>query len=405
MSTQRALAVGSGSGKRERSSLRPLAGALFNNDPWLLGCVATLVGLGLVMMTSASITVADRGYGDALHFFWRHLLALGIGIVLGAGVLSTPLEVLQRLSGMFLALGMALLLLVLAPGIGREVNGSLRWIALGPATLQASEVAKLCVVIYLAAYMVRHGEQVRERFIGFIKPIGLLTVVAFLLLLEPDYGAAAVLFATCLGMLFLAGVSLARFLAWGVVAVAALASVAVLKAYRLTRLFTFADPWSDPYDAGFQLTQALIAFGRGEWFGVGLGASIQKLFYLPEVHTDFVLAVIAEELGFAGTACVILLYTFLVWRTFDISGRVLRSGRTFQSYLVNGAGLLLGLQAFVNMGVNMGVLPTKGLPLPFVGYGANNLIVSCVAVSIILRAAHESKQAPCVWSCKAQRAQ
>lgn len=405
MSAPKALAAGTRSGIREASSLRSLAGAFLNNDPWLLGCAAALVGLGMVMMTSASITVADRGYGDALHFLWRHLIALGIGVALGVCVLSTPLEALQRLSGVFLALGMALLLLVLAPGIGREVNGSLRWIAFGPAALQASEAAKLCIVIYLAAYMVRHGEQVRTRFIGFIKPIGLLTVIAFLLLLEPDYGAAAVLFATCLGMLFMAGVSLVRFMAWGLVAVAALASVAMLKAYRLTRLLTFTDPWSDPYDTGFQLTQALIAFGRGEWFGVGLGASIQKLFYLPEVHTDFVLAVIAEELGFAGTACVIVLYTFLVWRTFDISGRVLRSGRPFQSYLANGAGLLLGLQAFVNMGVNMGVLPTKGLPLPFVGYGANNLIVSCVAVSLILRAAHESKQAPCVWSCKVRRAE
>ncbi|MGQ0657045.1 MAG: putative lipid II flippase FtsW [Chromatiales bacterium] len=379
---------------------RLFTGPLLDNDPWLLGGAAALAGLGLVMMTSASITVADRSYDDALYFLWRQLVALGIGLILGLAALTTPLEKLQRASGIFLFLGIALLVVVLAPGVGHQVNGSLRWIELGPATLQASEIAKLCVVIYLAAYLVRHGDQVRERFIGFIKPIGLLTIIAFLLLLEPDYGAAAVLFATCLGMLFMAGVSLLRFFSWGLVAVAALATVAMMKAYRLTRLLTFTDPWSDPYDTGFQLTQALIAFGRGEWFGVGLGASIQKLFYLPEVHTDFVLAVIAEELGFAGTTSVVVLFTFLVWRTFHIGGRVLRSGRPFQAYVAYGVGLLIGLQAFVNMGVNMGVLPTKGLPLPFVSYGANNLAVSCVAVSLVLRAAHEARQPPRVWSRK-----
>jgi cell division protein FtsW len=276
----------------------------------------------------------------------------------------------------------------------------MRWISLGVLSLQASEVAKPCVILYLAAYLVRHGDQVRGQFIGFIKPILVVMIVAVLLLLEPDYGAAAVLFATCLGMLFLAGVSLIRFILWGIVAVAALATVAMLKAYRLTRLMTFRDPWADPYDTGFQLTQALIAFGRGEWFGVGLGASVQKLFYLPEVHTDFVLAVIAEELGLVGTVSVILLFTFFVWRCLRVAREALKTGRPFQSYLANGVGVLFGLHAFINMGVNMGVLPTKGLPLPFISYGSNNLVMSCVAVALVLRAAHESRQPPRVWSRK-----
>jgi cell division protein FtsW len=378
---------------------------LRHNDKPLFIAVFLLVGIGLVMMTSASVTIADRKYGDALFFLWRQLVALGLGVGLGVVVMRTPLEVLSRLSTLFLFVSMLLLVLVITPGVAHEVNGSMRWLKIGPLTLQASEIAKLCVVLYLAAYLVRHGDQVRNQFIGFIKPILVLMIIAVLLLLEPDYGAAAVLFATCLGMLFMAGVSLPRFLIWGVVAIAALGTVAALKAYRLARLMTFTDPWSDPFDTGFQLTQALIAFGRGEWFGVGLGASIQKMFYLPEVHTDFVLAVIAEELGFAGTVSVILLFLFVVWRCFHIGGEALRSGRAFQSYLANGVGLLLGLQAFINIGVNMGVLPTKGLPLPFISYGSNNIMMSCVAVALVLRAAHESRQPPRVWSKRVPHAQ
>lgn len=284
-------------GREREERAQQLEGAFANNDSWLLSGVIALLAIGLVMMTSASITIADRNHGDALYFLWRQLVALGIGLCLSIGVLRTPLELLQRLSSVLLLFALLLLVLVVVPGIGHEVNGSMRWMKIGPLTLQASEVAKPCVVLYLAAYIVRHGDQVRTQFIGFIKPILVLMIIAVLLLLEPDYGAAAVLFTTCLGMLFLAGVSLQRFVLWGIVAVAALATVAMLKAYRLTRLMTFTDPWADPYDTGFQLTQALIAFGRGEWLGVGLGSSIQKMFYLPEVHTDFVFAVIAEELG------------------------------------------------------------------------------------------------------------
>ena len=371
---------------------RWLSPALTDNDPWLLGCAIVLAGIGVVMVTSASITIADRSYGDPLHFLWRQLVALGIGSVLAVGALQMPLAALQRAGAMFLLFSVFILILVLIPGVGREVNGSLRWIQVGPVSIQASELAKPSVIIYLAGYLVRHGQQVREKFVGFIKPIGWLTIIAGLLLLEPDYGAAAVLFATCLGMLFMAGVSLPRFLSWGLVAVGALATLAMLAPYRLARLMTFVNPWADPYDSGFQLTQALIAFGRGEWFGVGLGASIQKMFYLPEVHTDFVFAIIAEELGFAGTMTVIALFSFLIWRAFQIGGQALKNGHPFAAYLAYGIGLLIGLQAYINMGVNMGVLPTKGLTLPLISYGSNSVMMICFCIGLLLRVAYEGKQ-------------
>ena len=292
---------------------------------------------------------------------------------------------------LFVAIG--LLVAVLIPELGREVNGSMRWLGWGSLSLQASEPAKLAVVIYLGAYLVRHNAQVRADFKGFIKPMGVVTVVAGLLLLEPDFGTATVIFSAVLGMLFLAGVPFLRFFMWGVTALAALIALAVLAPYRMQRLMAFMDPWSDPYNTGFQLTQALIAFGRGEWFGVGLGNSVQKLFYLPEVHTDFVFAVIAEEGGLAATTVVILLFSFLVWRVFYIGGLAERSNRLFAALVTYGIGFLIGLQAFVNMGVNMGLLPTKGLPLPFLSYGSNNLVVTGAAMGIVLRAGIEARQA------------
>ncbi|HTT09145.1 MAG TPA: putative lipid II flippase FtsW [Gammaproteobacteria bacterium] len=363
-----------------------------DHDPWILGTAVMLVAIGLVMMTSASITLADKNYGDPFYFLRRQMIALGIGVALALWAMHVPLHFLQRVSSGFLLLGILVLFLVLIPGIGREVNGSLRWLQLGPLSMQASEIAKPCIVLYLAGYLVRHHDQVREKFIGFIKPIGVLTLIAGLLLLEPDYGAAAVLFATCLGMLFLAGVSLLRFISWGLVAVAALAALAMLAPYRLARLMAFVNPWADPYDTGFQLTQSLIAFGRGELTGVGLGAGIQKLFYLPEVHTDFVFAVIGEELGLAGTLAVIALFLFLVWRMLLLGGEALKAGQAFHAHIANGVALLLGLQAFINIGVNMGVLPTKGLTLPLISYGANSMVITWVMIGLLLRVAHEIRQ-------------
>ena len=361
-------------------------------DPWLAGAALMLLAIGLVMVASASITIAERLHGEPLHYFYRQSAAAVLGLLAAFAVLKTPLELWERASVALLVAGIALLLLVLVPGIGREVNGSMRWIRLGPVNLQSSELMKICLIAYLAGYLVRHGEAVRTSFSGFIRPVIVVTMIAGLLLLEPDYGAATVLFATALGMLFMGGVPLSRFFAWVAAAGMALACLALLSPYRLQRLVSFMDPWSDPFNSGFQLTQALIAFGRGEWLGVGLGSSVQKLFYLPEAHTDFVFAVLAEELGLPGTACVILLFTFIVWRGLLIAQAASLSNKLFASYMAYGIAILIGMQAFINMGVNMGVLPTKGLTLPFLSYGSNSLVVSCVLIALLLRVEYENHE-------------
>jgi cell division protein FtsW len=361
-------------------------------DMWLLSITLFLICLGLVMVTSSSITIADRQYHQPLFFFWRQLTSVGIALGLAFVVIRVPMQIWERLSTLLLVVGFTLLSLVLIPGIGYEVNGSMRWIHSWPFPVQASEPVKFCVIAYMAGYLVRHGADVREKFIGFIKPIILLTIISALLLLEPDYGACVVIFATALGMLFMGGVPLSRFFSWMLVAGGMLMTLAVLSPYRIKRLISFVDPWQDPFNSGFQLTQALIAFGRGNWSGAGLGSSIQKLFYLPEAHTDFVLAILAEELGLWGTLLVILLFCFLVWRAFVI-GQVADAGaRPFSAYFAYGTGLLIGMQAFINIGVNMGVLPTKGLTLPFMSYGGNSMIVATLLVAVLLRIEYENRQ-------------
>jgi cell division protein FtsW len=360
-------------------------------DFWFAVLVAAIALFGLVMVASSSIAIASRNGGDELHYLWRQLGAIGLGCLIGFGVLRTPLTTLRNASGMLLLVAVLFLSAVLIPGVGREVNGSMRWLAFGPLTLQASEPAKLAVIIYMAGYLVRHQAHVRADFFGFMKPIGVVTLVAGLLLLEPDFGAAVVLFATILGMLFLGGVPMGRFIAWGAVALATLSSLATLAPYRMKRLMAFRDPWSDPFDTGFQLTQALIAFGRGEWFGVGLGNSVQKLFYLPEVHTDFIFAVIGEELGLIGACLVIVLFAALFARIIQIGGQAESAQQPFAAYLVYGIGLLIAIEAFVNIGVNMGILPTKGLTLPLISYGSNSMVMLCVAIALVLRASFETR--------------
>jgi cell division protein FtsW len=306
--------------------------------------------------------------------------------------MKLPMMFWEYISVPCLIIGIFLLVLVLIPSVGREVNGSFRWIGIGPIALQASEPIKLFIVAYLAGYLVRHNESVKISFAGFIRPIGILTLIVGLLLLEPDFGAGVVLFATALGMLFMGGVPISRFIAWVSVAIVSLFSLAILSPYRLQRLMSFADPWQDPFNSGFQLTQALIAFGRGEWFGVGLGSSVQKLFYLPEAHTDFIFAVLAEELGLIGSVIVILLYSFIIWRAFVIGQLAEYAGKLFSAYFAYGIGLIIGIQAYINLGVNMGVLPTKGLTLPLMSYGGNSIIVSCMLIGILLRIAFENRQ-------------
>ncbi len=360
-------------------------------DMWLMGSVSVLLGLGLIMVESSSVAIADRQLGQPLYYLLRQALFVVVGVGLAMIVMRVPLDQWQRHSALLLMLGVVLLLLVLAPGVGREVNGSMRWIAMGPVNLQPSELIRVFMSLYLAGYLVRRNEEVRGAFSGFFKPMAVLMVIAGLLLLEPDYGATVVLFATVLGMLFLGGVPLLRFTGWMAATATVMASIVMLAPYRVQRLTAFINPWDDPFDSGFQLTQALIAVGRGEWFGVGLGGSVQKLFYLPEAHTDFLFAVLGEELGFVGMAVVICLFTFIIWRAFAIAGLALSRGHVFGGYLAYGLGLGLGLQAFINIGVNLGVLPTKGLTLPLMSYGGSSMLANCMGIALLLRVDHELK--------------
>lgn len=361
-------------------------------DLWLMGVALLILGIGLVMVASASISIAAKEFGDPLHYFWRQGIAALIGLTFAIVILKIPMRLWEVLSVPLLIVGVAVLLFVLVPGIGKEVNGSMRWIKLGPFSFQASEPAKICIIAYISGYIVRHRETVQTDFAGFIRPIGVLTLISGLLLLEPDFGTSVVLFATALGMLFMGGVPLSRYFAWATVAFSALVTLAILSPYRMQRLMSFIDPWKDPYDSGFQLTQALIAFGRGEWFGVGLGSSVQKLFYLPEAHTDFVFAVLAEELGLFGSILMISLFSFIIWRAFVIGHLAERVEKYFSAYFAYGIGLIIGLQAYINIGVNMGVLPTKGLTLPLMSYGGNSLITYCMLLGVLLRIEYENRQ-------------
>lgn len=360
-------------------------------DYLLCGSVVALTLLGLVMVSSASITLADREIGTPLYYAIRQSVYIAIGAALGLLLFRIRLVMLERMGVTLMLLAFLMLLLVLVPGVGVEVNGATRWVNAGLFRLQVSEPAKLFFIIYLASYLARHGEEVRTHIAGFMKPIGLLAIASVLLLMEPDFGATVVLSATVMGMVFMAGVRLLQFS--GVLGLAglSLAGMAVSSPYRMERLTTFLNPWADPFDSGFQLTQSLIAIGRGEWLGVGLGASIQKLFYLPEAHTDFVFAVLAEELGLLGVCVVIALYGVVVWRAFAIAAQALKSDNAFAAWLAYGLGIWFGLQSFINIGVNMGLLPTKGLTLPLMSYGGSSMIVMCAAVALLLRIDHETR--------------
>lgn len=356
-----------------------------DHDPWLVIVVLFLFTAGLVMVASSSVALAERLHDDPYFYFRRQVFSVAVGLALGAVILKSPVILWERLSVPLLLLAVALLVLVLIPGVGREVNGSVRWIRLGPVNFQGSELAKVCMIAYVAAYLVRQASPLHMTFTGFMRPIGVVTLIAGLLLLEPDYGSVVVIFLTTVGMLFLAGIPASRFLVWIPVMVAALAALAVFPSYRLARLKAFIDPWQDPFNSGYQLIQSLIAFGRGEWFGVGLGSSVQKLFYLTQAHTDFIFAISAEELGLLFSLLVTTAFLVFVWRAFSIAGYAHQLGKYFASYMAYGIGLLMGIQAFIHMGVNVGLLPTKGLTLPLFSYGANSIVTCCILVAILFR--------------------
>jgi len=355
----------------------------------MLSIVLALLMGGFVILASASITISDSATNNPFFYVQRQLLAAAIGGAAGFVCLFIPMQVWRSLGPLVLFVGFLLLIVVLIPGIGHEVNGSTRWVRIGIMNLQVSEPARLCFIMALAGYLVRRNKSLREEFLGFLRPMVILSVACILLLAEPDFGAAVVLLATAMVMMFVAGARIRDFLLFLVAAIIALATLAILSPYRMKRITGFLDPWADPFDSGFQLTQSLIAIGRGEWFGVGLGDSVQKLFYLPEAHTDFVFAVYAEEFGLLGSLVLIALFLALLWRVFKLAMRAADAERFFEAYVAIGLGTWLGIQAFINIGVNMGMLPTKGLTLPLISYGRSSLIITMICISLLLRIHHE----------------
>lgn len=360
-------------------------------DKSLLFATGALLFIGLVMVCSASITVADSRLEQPLYFFIRQFAFAMVGLAVAWAFISVRLAVWQRIAPQLLMAGVAMLIMVLIPGIGREVNGSSRWLPLGPVNLQVAELIKLFAIIYIADYLQRHHGQLHVSFLKVLAPLTLLGVAALLLLLQPDMGSMVVIMSTVLAMLFLGGARLDVFATLIGVMGLLFAMLVWIAPYRLERLQSFMDPWADPFGSGFQLTQALIAFGRGDWFGVGLGSSMQKLFYLPEAHTDFLYSIIAEELGLAGALTVIALFFVFIWRALAIGRAAEQAGQIFGAQIAYGIGIWLGLQACVNIGVNMGALPTKGLTLPLMSYGGSSLVIVCAAIALLFRVDMETR--------------
>jgi cell division protein FtsW len=364
-------------------------------DMPLLTATLALLCISWVMVSSASLDYAFQTTGDTFYFCKRHGIYVLISLFVGALVMNIPYSRWRRIDVAFLVIAVFLLIIVLLPHVGRRINGSQRWLNLGFMTLQVSEIAKCASVIFFAGYLVRRREEMLNSLWGFIKPFLVLGLIAVLLLMEPDFGAAVVISASTLSLLFLAGVPLVRLLPLVALTVVGGAVIAVTESYRLARLLAFVDPWEESvmYGSGYQLTQSLIAIGRGEWLGVGLGHSVQKLFYLPEAHTDFVFSIWAEEAGLVGCVVIISLFSVMVWRMFGIGRVAADRGENFGALVASGMALIIAYQAFINMGVASGLLPTKGLTLPFISYGGSSLMMSAVMSAMVLRLSFENRQA------------
>ncbi|MGM0769668.1 MAG: putative lipid II flippase FtsW [Pseudomonadota bacterium] len=358
------------------SDLRPL--------PLLIISSVALLVMGVVMISSASMDIAAESAGNSYHYVIRQLLFAGVGCFLALVAVNVPVAWWERSGWLLLGVGLLVLVLVLTP-LGRTVNGSTRWIPFGLFNVQVSEVAKLCLIAYLAGYVVRRREELLNTWPGFLKPLAVLGVASMLLVIQPDFGATVVLVTAAAGMIFLSGVRLSRFMPLIGILVALGVVLVLTQPYRLKRVVSYLDPWKDQFDSGYQLTQSLIAFGRGEWAGVGLGNSIQKLFYLPEAHTDFIFAIIAEEFGLIGSLIVLGLFTVLVVTGFVIARRAELAKMPFAACFSYGITLLIGLQAGINMAVSTGLLPTKGLTLPLVSYGGSSLMITCISLGILAR--------------------
>jgi cell division protein FtsW len=379
MTTKAALLYSRSAGRQRRLAI----------DPVIVATVGALLLAGLVMVSSASLSVAEGLNANLYFHFERQFFSVLLGCVFAAAVLVVPIATWKRIAPWLLVASLVLLVLVRIPGIGHEVNGSWRWIRIGPLNFQPSELARWFLVTYIAVFAVRHQTELRSCSQGFYKPLAVLVAAAALLLVEPDFGAAVVLCVTGTAVLFMAGARLRDFMLVCGIGAGAIALLALLSPYRLQRLIAFLDPWADPYDSGFQLTQSLIAIGRGEWFGVGLGSSIQKLYYLPEAHTDFVFAVLAEEFGLLGVVAIVLAFLVLMLRSLRLARIAADAGMPLHACLAAGFGVWIGLQAFLNIGVNMGLLPTKGLTLPLLSYGRSSMIVTLAWIGMLLRVHHE----------------
>ncbi|MBE0434268.1 MAG: putative lipid II flippase FtsW [Methylomicrobium sp.] len=372
--------------------IAPIKAGRFYFDPLLLAVITGLLLIGYVMVSSSSLHLGAKLDNNSLLYPIKQMIHIGLGLALAVGVFTVPLSKWEQWGPNLFVFGLVLLVLVLIPGLGVRVNGAVRWLSIGGFRIQVSEIVKLISVIYMASYVTRYEGSVRNSSFGLLKPLLLFTVACVLLLMEPDFGSAVVILIIALGVMFLAGARLWQF---GILLASILAMAAMLvivSPYRLRRVISFLDPWADPQDTGFQLVQALISFGRGEWFGVGLGSGIQKLFYLPEAHTDFLFSVIAEELGLLGVVTVIVLFALLVWRAIDIGAKAEAVGNKFAAFIAYGTGIWFGFQSFINMGVNMGMLPTKGLTLPLMSYGGGSMIVMSCALAILCRVNSEVQE-------------
>jgi cell division protein FtsW len=360
-------------------------------DPWLLGCTFVLLALGVIMVHSASVAYADREMNNSVYFLVRHAAYALLGLLFMAFTMRTRVRWWEKAGPYLLLLGIASLCVVLVPGISVHINGSSRWIRLGIVNLQPSEFMKLFMVVYVAGYLVRKQEALKNFTQGIVMVSLVVAAIGILLLLEPDMGSLVVITITVFSMLFLGGVRFWHFMCVLGAGIGSMVLLTLVSPYRMARATSFLDPWADPFNTGFQLVQALIAFGRGEWFGVGLGASVQKLFYLPAAHTDFVFAVMGEELGLIAVLGVMVVFGVVIARAFAIARQAEAAGQMYGARLAQGLGLLLGSQAMINMGVNMGLLPTKGLTLPFVSYGGSSMIMSCIAMGLLLLIGREAR--------------
>ena len=357
----------------------------FHFDPLLVIVSASLLAIGYVMMASSSLHLGIKETGNSFYYPIRQSLHIALGLILGICVALTPIRVWEKSGQWLFIFGILLLIVVLVPGLGVKVNGSTRWLSIFGMRVQVSEVVKFFSVIYMAGYVTRHQESIRKSIFALFKPIILFSGACILLLMEPDFGSAVVIMIIAMGIMFLAGARLSPFIILLSSGSVLAALLVYFEPYRMKRVTSFLNPWADAKDTGYQLVHALISFGRGEWEGVGLGSGIQKLFYLPEAHTDFLFSVIAEELGLLGVLTVIGLFALLVWRTFEIAAAAEKAEERFSAFIAYGLGIWFGFQSFVNMGVNMGILPTKGLTLPLMSYGGGSMMIMCCAVALIFR--------------------